>query len=545
VHHRALGTFFAQDDITFLAQAAGLERANWLFRPLSQAMSFRLAYLVFGLNPWGYHLINLILHVLNTAGVFGLVLTLGLTRGPALAAAVLFGVSSIAFTPLHWAAGVTELLSCTFLLAAMLVHLSARSRPSWQWGSALLALAAMFSKETAVAWVIFVVILEARLRRSIPRVADLLPAVCVFALFIFVEVATKQVQHFASTPAYGQSFAPGFLLANLSTYVSWSVGRWNAIPDRVAAVDWEAWRVALPAVFALGAMIYRGRRARTAAIEVGLWWWLVFLLPVLPLAHHTYLYYLYVPWVGAAVAAASLGTKLLTTMPQRIRAVVGLVALLGFVLLELRNIDLRATQTADALPVDRAIRDATLLRNALPALRAARLPPGTAVGFVNPVPGRRFDLLTGAATQDRDLPRRLSYFPLEAAMREGETLRLFLPQVSYAGFYRTIPLGLADAEWFYFEQRGWLRRWGRGQQALLNQARVQMEQRAWAAAETTFREVRSLGDTLPEALAGQAQALTALGRYDEAERLAQVAGRRWPNHPAWAASRALSESVSP
>jgi len=72
VHHTALHTFFAQDDITFLSWAAGLEHGSLLFRPLSAHLAFRLQHPVFGLDPFGYHAVNLALHLAATAGVYAL-----------------------------------------------------------------------------------------------------------------------------------------------------------------------------------------------------------------------------------------------------------------------------------------------------------------------------------------------------------------------------------------------------------------------------------------------------------------------------------------
>src|SRR5207247_5013700 len=49
-------------------------------------------------------------------------------RGAGLASAILFGVSSIAFTPLHWASCLVELLVTSFSLAAFLLWLGAQER---------------------------------------------------------------------------------------------------------------------------------------------------------------------------------------------------------------------------------------------------------------------------------------------------------------------------------------------------------------------------------------------------------------------------------
>jgi hypothetical protein len=69
------------------------------------------------LNPLGYHVVNLALHLLNVVGVYAVTIRIDGRRESAVAAAILFGCSSIAFTPLHWAAGVVELLTGTLLIS--------------------------------------------------------------------------------------------------------------------------------------------------------------------------------------------------------------------------------------------------------------------------------------------------------------------------------------------------------------------------------------------------------------------------------------------
>jgi hypothetical protein len=529
VYYGALSTFFAQDDITFLSRAAGLEPADWSFRPLSAGLAFRLEYALFGLRPFGYHLVNLLLHLLNVAGVYALAARL--SRSPAIAggAAVLFGVSSFAFTPVHWATGVIELLTTALLLGATLLHLhSHRDGSAWRWVVAVAALVAMLSKETAVAWVVLILFIEWRSGGAARMGRAVLPAAAAGVAFALYFLGSRHWQLPQPSVAYALTASPVSLTQNLFTYLQWSVALSNPIPDVVALPDPAAWRVALPLAVVLVLALWSQRRKTLNTFEVGVGWWLAFLLPVLPLAHHTYLYYLYIPAVGGAIAVSAIGRELLTRWGGRHAAMIGLVALGAYVLVEVRNVEVRETVTRDALPVDRTIRDATLLRHALPALARAHLAPGTRVLFVNPVPRAAFDLMTGAQTRAEDRASRTSYLPLEAAFREGETLRLFIPGVTYLGFANTIPRGLEDAECFYYEQRGWLERLGHGQQALMRQGEIQMAAQSWAAADSTLSRVRALGDTLPEALCGQVTCLAAMGRTAEARPVAEEYLRRWP-----------------
>ena len=483
VYGNALGTFFTPDDIVSLSRAAGLEPTPLTFRPLSAVLASRIEYATFGLAPLGYHAVNFMLHLVNVVGVYALALRLSGRSGLAQAASILFATSGIAFTPLHWASGIGDLLACGLLLGATLLHLQARSsgRPTFRWAAALVAFAAALAKETAIAWPLVIAALEWRggFRPTQPREEGstlrqrLVPAGAMgLATFLWVNVSRVVP---GTDPAYALSIAPGHLARNLGTYVWWCVGIGSPIRDAVAAVDPKVWPTGLVVAGAIVASLRLQRREQPRLFEVGVAWLFAFLLPVLPLAHHTYLYYLYIPWVGGAVSAAALGARAMSALPKRMMSaspqrIVVPIALAAFVAIEGRNVAFRERATFDALPVDRTMRDAMLLSHALPALLEAGLPPGTRVGFVNPAPRPSLDVITGMPTREVDRAQRTSYYPLEAVMMEGKTLHLFVPGLAYAGFDRTIPPGWEDVECFLFEQRGYLRRWGRGRDALKRQA---------------------------------------------------------------------------
>lgn len=128
VHLPALDTWFAQDDVTFLARARGLEPVPWsLARPLYEGVTFRVLHALFGLHPLPYHVVNLLLHLANTTLVFLVGERLLASRAAAAAAAILFGASSIASTPLHWAAGILELQVTLLALGAFFCSWSGAS----------------------------------------------------------------------------------------------------------------------------------------------------------------------------------------------------------------------------------------------------------------------------------------------------------------------------------------------------------------------------------------------------------------------------------
>ena len=295
------------------------------------------------------------------------------------------------------------------------------------------------------------------------------------------------------TSAYAASGSPLHLLASVSTYVVWTFDLVRPVPDVIAAPESGAWPLALAVlvVIALAARFASGR-SRSLALAGGVWW-LAFLLPVLPLVSHSYVYYLYVPMAGASLAVAALAAGLGGRLPAPARRAAAVVALLAYAIVCGRQVGARERVTRDALPVDRTMRDATLLERALHDLEKARLPRGTEIGFVNPVPRRRFDLLTGRPTAAADTSLRTSYYPIDAAMRGGETIRIFLPGLVYRGFRETIPDDWTNVEVFLPDQRGWLTSWGRGRRALERQAEEQARAGQQAAAESTLARARALG----------------------------------------------------
>ena len=473
VHAPAVHTFFAQDDFTFLSRAAGLARPDHFFRPIPCWLVFKAEYFAFRLHPFPYHLVNLAVHALNVALLWSLTTRLGASPRSATAAGIVFGVSPATFTPLHWATGITELLGATFLLLA--THCAmARGSQRMLWLSAFLAFLAMLSKETAIAWGGAYVLLRTRITGGRLTFSQLAPAIVATVCFVGFLMLGESSHPLGGSNAYALSASPGFLLCNLTTYVRWAVDVTLAIPDVVAVADPTAWRIAVPVLLATIALLWnlRGAQERVAA-WFGLGWWWVFLFPVLPLAHHTYAYYLYIPSIGGALFVAFVGGALGARWPASVARGVAIGSVATYVLVQAHNFSTREGATWNALPVDRTIRDATLVQHCLAGLRQADLPPGSTIQFVNPVPGPGFDLMTGGPTRADIKGQRASYYPLEGALRGGEMLKLYFPGLSYGGFSSKVPTSSQTIDCFYFEQRGWLQYWGRGQDALMHQAELE------------------------------------------------------------------------
>jgi tetratricopeptide (TPR) repeat protein len=127
------------------------------YRPL-QAAAYWVIYRLTGVNPVGYHLLIVLLHIANTCLVFRLARTI-LTRpagGPAAAvsplpvfAAALFAVHPAHTEVINWVAALPDALMTFFVLSAVawFARENGRPRPLAIAGISMLYLGALFSKE--------------------------------------------------------------------------------------------------------------------------------------------------------------------------------------------------------------------------------------------------------------------------------------------------------------------------------------------------------------------------------------------------------------
>ncbi len=109
------------------------------YRPLMHII-YMAEYHIFGLKPWGWHLINIIFHAINGIMVFLIAIRIFNMRGglnisliqnpkfqflsPALIAAILFAVHPINTEPVAWIAGIPELTFTLFYLISFYLYIN-------------------------------------------------------------------------------------------------------------------------------------------------------------------------------------------------------------------------------------------------------------------------------------------------------------------------------------------------------------------------------------------------------------------------------------
>jgi Flp pilus assembly protein TadD len=187
-----LNEFVDWDDYDLLVnnhryRGLGWEQVRWMFstfhhghyQPLSW-MTFGLDYLIWGMDPFGYHLTNLVLHAANTALFYLLalrLLSLALSRTHSASdlglraaagfAALFFSIHPLRVESVAWATERRDVLSGLFFLATILCYLQAMTpsndlsyQASWR-NKALIAYGlSLLSKASGVTLPVVLLVLD-------------------------------------------------------------------------------------------------------------------------------------------------------------------------------------------------------------------------------------------------------------------------------------------------------------------------------------------------------------------------------------------------
>lgn len=324
----------------------GAGERNPIYRPLTSA-TYALNHAAGGLDPAGYHGVNVLLHALVSLALLALALQVGL---PAWAAAL--GAAAFAVHPLHVevvanVAGRKDELAALFSLLAVLAHGAALRRGGARLALPVLAVAAaLFSKENGAAAIAFCVawdLLPGRdAARAAPRRAAALYAAyaAVFAGYLAARhaavgslgVPLAAIPYFenplAHLPAATRLLSAvavigkGLLLLVVPHALSPDYS-WNAIPPVVSPAD-PRFLASAVAIVAFAAAAVRARRARPVLAFSAL----CYAAAVLPASNLLVKVgtifgerLLYLPSAAACLAAAALSAELSARAPPALRRV--------------------------------------------------------------------------------------------------------------------------------------------------------------------------------------------------------------------------------
>ena len=443
----------------------------------------------------------MMLHALNAVLVFAVARLCTGSRAVALVAGLAFSTFDLAFTAVFWVSGVQDLLAVAFLLTCALIWAARAAKgPIVSIASAGALALSLLSKEIGVLFpAVLALVAWAQGSWSRRTATALIPhaAISVAAGALFLTQGAK----IAEGGAYGSGFSTD-IAHNLATYVAWTADIVHPFKDRLAVIDPGAWRIAAPAgaLAALFLFTFKGRRARMAWAFAG--WYALALAPVLPLLHHTYLYYLYPASAGAAIllglAADRIGTAIShgrAALPRRESAAPGatpvstgagyrrqalgisFTAVVAATLCVTGFMNVRARERTYlppdfVLPHDHVLRAAELARNSASTFSEAAIPLGADLLLINPFAPASVDLSEGAAPE----APRVTTDMVRAALREGDVLKLLRPDLGDISFSGRMEPAWENRHGFLYNAYGKLTYVGTGADIWANLSTVHLQQ---------------------------------------------------------------------
>jgi tetratricopeptide (TPR) repeat protein len=261
-----------------------------LYRP-AITLSFCLDHKLWGVGSrgaFGFHLTNNLLHALNGVLVLLLLGRLGMSRGTAFVAALLFAVHPALIEAVAWVVGRAELLGMTFGLLAILLFL--REPCGLKKGAVLLLwLLAMFCKEH---WLMlpFLVAVLAVCRSSVVRIerrdAIRMAAIAVAMMIAFWTARSLAIGSWRPELTAYTGVVSSFTRITTALMVLWKyVGIWLwpvhlSIQHDIRPVPGGIWTVVLLATWILAFWLVWRRRERNVWPLLALSWFWVALLMV-------------------------------------------------------------------------------------------------------------------------------------------------------------------------------------------------------------------------------------------------------------------------
>jgi len=331
-------------------------------RPVG-ALVIRVLYRIFGLHAGPFYWTCLLLHLGNMTLLLALGRRLLRSWWAAAAAALAFGTWSAAIEGATWIADIFDVLGDTFILSVLLTFSSRRA--SVRAGSVALFYLALRTKESAIVLPAMMAVLVLACHRREEWLGEakrtLWPhfLLAMFFAAVYAPLLAEHQRVESANNPYRMEFSARAFFEGLYFYFSsmlygrpWPVGRlirWTAV---VAALIAGAWR-------------------RSRAVPAGLAGFVIFLCPILFMAHQRQSLYLYIPAGFLALALGGAAEEAAALLPVRERwrerAAVAMVLLCVAALPHWASMRRRADWQLDHTA--RAREDLAAFRARVPSLR--------------------------------------------------------------------------------------------------------------------------------------------------------------------------------
>ncbi|MFC1667266.1 tetratricopeptide repeat protein [Candidatus Omnitrophota bacterium] len=156
------------------------------YRPL-QLLSFALDYSVWGLNPFGYHLTNLFLHIFNSALVYLILIAISSSAGLAMLSATFFAISPAISGIVYYISARSDLLMALFVFSSLLFfikYIKCKNAVWYIFSLVSFALALLCKEMSIILLALLALQLFRSEKRARQRLTMLLPYIVILIFYI-------------------------------------------------------------------------------------------------------------------------------------------------------------------------------------------------------------------------------------------------------------------------------------------------------------------------------------------------------------------------
>lgn len=284
-----------------------------IYRPLRN-ISYLLDYLLFGLNPFGFHLVNLLLHIQNMILMAYLVRLMTGSRFASIVSSVFFAFHPVQTEAVSWIKGRDDLIATFFYLASLALYIKGREKKSLYRGSVIFFALALLSKETALTLPLIIFLYNLHFPEKGDKKVSYHPYIYISLLYLLLR--TIVVGRVGQTEHWGGSFLTAF-------YTNWTgmvyylkllffpvnlCADYLMFPVRTTLFDPYVLGALFIILLLLGAALI-SFRGGNRLLSFSIFWFFITLLPVsniVPIQIIIAERFLYLPSIGMFIGAAVL-----------------------------------------------------------------------------------------------------------------------------------------------------------------------------------------------------------------------------------------------
>ena len=316
-----------------------------IWHPLT-SLSFLLDSQLFGLNPAGYHVTNVLLHIVNSLLLFAVLQFMTAAYWRSALVAALFAVHPLHVEPVAWISQRKDVLSACFALLTIWSYAAYVKRSTARWYLlALVFLVLGLAAKPMLVTLPFVLLLldywPLHRSRIVPRRLNMLliEKIPMFALSAMVCVITFTKQQASGAMGPGQSIPLMLRLANGAVsyvrylgkmFVPTNLSVMYPHPNLPGGTAWTTWQIAIAFVILLLITIVVLMATSRRYALVGWLWYLGTLVPVIGLVQVGRQAmadrYSYLPLIGPFILIVWAATDLINRWPRRVALRVRLAA---------------------------------------------------------------------------------------------------------------------------------------------------------------------------------------------------------------------------